>query len=130
MIEVTAAIVMDQGRILIAQKESTHKLAGLWEFPGGKMEPGETPEACLQRELAEELGIQVDITGFFHEYTFPLQSTTLHLRGYRAVVTGGRLTLHEHDDARWVTVSELQGYRFVPSDQELVRQLQAQEESL
>lgn len=124
MIEVTAAIVTDQGKILIAQKESTHKLAGLWEFPGGKMEPGETPETCLQRELAEELGIEVEITGLFGEYEFPLQSVTLHLRGYRARVTGGTLTLHEHDDAKWVTVSELGAYSFVPSDMGFVKRLQ------
>ncbi len=123
MIEVTAAIVMDQGQVLIAQKESTHKLAGLWEFPGGKMEPGETPEECLVRELDEELGITIEITDFFAEYTFALETAVLHLKGYKARVTGGALTLHEHDDARWVAVSELSQYAFVPSDMGFVEQL-------
>lgn len=120
MIEVTAAIVMNQEEVLIAQKESTHKLAGLWEFPGGKIEPGETPESCLERELEEELGITVEITGFFAEYTFPLETAVLHLRGYHARIVGGTLTLHEHDDARWVPLSELGDYAFVPSDKGFV----------
>ncbi len=123
MIEVTAAIIIDEDQVLIAQKESTHKLAGLWEFPGGKMEPGETPEACLERELEEELGIAIEITGFYAEYTFPLETAVLHLRGYQARVTGGILTLHEHDDARWVAVSELHQYAFVPSDMGFVERL-------
>lgn len=125
MIEVTAAIIIDQGQVLIAKKESTHKLAGLWEFPGGKMEPGETPEACLERELVEELGISIEITDFFAEYTFPLEKTVLHLNGYKARVTGGTLTLHEHDDARWVALSELNRYSFVPSDMGFVERLTA-----
>lgn len=123
MIEVTAAIIMDQDRVLIAKKESTHKLAGLWEFPGGKMEPGETQEACLERELAEELGINIEITEFFGEYTFSLETAVLHLNGYLARVTGGELTLHEHDDARWVPVNELIEYPFVPSDMGFVERL-------
>ena len=123
MIEVTAAIIMDQERVLIAQKESTHKLAGLWEFPGGKMEPGETPEDCLVRELAEELGIDIEITDFFGEYTFALETAVLHLKGYRAQVVGGTLTLLEHDDARWVSVNELKQYPFVPSDMGFVERL-------
>lgn len=123
MIEVTAAIVMDKGRVLIAQKESTHKLAGLWEFPGGKMEPDETPECCLIRELAEELGIDVEITGLFDEYTFDLKNAVLHLRGYTAKVVGGTLTLLEHDDAQWVEISELKDFEFVPSDQGFVDRL-------
>lgn len=126
MIEVTAAIIMDQQCVLIAQKESTHKLAGLWEFPGGKIEPGETPEACLERELAEELGIAIEITGFFGEYIFPLETAVLHLRGYQARVIGGVLTLHEHDDARWVSVDDLQQYSFVPSDMGFVERLVSQ----
>lgn len=125
MIEVTAAIIMDQDQVLIAKKESTHKLAGLWEFPGGKVEPGESPEACLERELAEELGIVIQITEFFAEYTFSLETAVLHLNGYKARVTGGTLTLHEHDDACWVKVSDLNLYQFVPSDMGFVERLMA-----
>lgn len=125
MIEVTAAIIMKQGQVLIAKKESTHKLAGLWEFPGGKIEPGETPETCLERELAEELGLDIEITDFFAEYTFELETAVLHLNGYKARVTGGNLTLYEHDDARWVAVSELALYDFVPSDMGFVERLTA-----
>lgn len=125
MIEVTAAIIMDQEKVLIAQKERSHKLAGLWEFPGGKMEAGETPESCLKRELAEELGIVIDITGFFAEYTFALETAVLHVMGYQATVIGGTLTLHEHDAVRWVDVSELNQYPFVPSDMGFVERLAA-----
>lgn len=123
MIEVTAAIIMDQDTVLIAQKESTHKLAGLWEFPGGKIEPGETPEACLERELEEEMGVKIEITGFFADYTYSLQTSVLHLNGYKARITEGTITLHEHDAARWVPVSKLADYDFVPSDMGFVERL-------
>ncbi len=123
MIEVTAAIIMDQDKVLIAQKESTHKLAGLWEFPGGKMEPGETPEDCLIRELQEEMGVKIEITGFFGEYTFSLQTAVLHLNGYRARIVEGTVTLHEHDAARWVPLNKLMDYDFVPSDMGFVERL-------
>ncbi len=123
MIEVTAAIIMDQGKVLIAQKESTHKLAGLWEFPGGKIEPGETPETCLERELAEEMGVTIEITDFFAEYTFSLQTAELHLRGYMAKIVDGTITLHEHDAYRWIPVEKLMDYDFVPSDMGFVERL-------
>ncbi|EAX47152.1 NUDIX hydrolase [Thermosinus carboxydivorans Nor1] len=65
MKEVTAAIIINDGKVLIAQRAENQKLAGKWEFPGGKIESGETPEECLIREINEELGINIEVNDFF-----------------------------------------------------------------
>lgn len=64
MKQVTAAVIEKDGRVLIAQRKTGDALAGKWEFPGGKLEPGETPEACLRRELREEFGVETEIGDF------------------------------------------------------------------
>ena len=73
-IEVTAAIIIKSGRVLIGRRRPGKHLAGYWEFPGGKMESGETPESCLKREIFEEMGLEIEVKTAFHENLFEYSS--------------------------------------------------------
>lgn len=117
-----AALVDVDGRVLICQRPEGKTLAGLWEFPGGKIEPGETPEACLIRELEEELGIQVAracLAPFVfasHEYeTFHLLMPLYLLRRW-----DGQVQNREHKAMAWVKPNQLSDYPMPPADEPLV----------
>lgn len=117
-----AALVDADGRVLICQRPQGKQLAGLWEFPGGKVEAGETPEACLIRELEEELGIAVTqacLAPFVfasHEYeTFHLLMPLYLVRRWE-----GTITAREHKALAWVKPSKLGDYPMPPADAPLV----------
>ena len=119
MLLVAAAALIDaDGRVLICQRPEGKQLAGLWEFPGGKVEPGETPEACLIRELDEELGIQVSLACLApfvfasHAYeAFHLLMPLYLLRRWE-----GQVTRREHAALRWVRPPQLFDYPMPPAD--------------
>ncbi|ACG77179.1 NTP pyrophosphohydrolase [Phenylobacterium zucineum HLK1] len=123
MVLVAAAALIDpDGRVLICQRPEGKQLAGLWEFPGGKVEPGETPEACLIRELDEELGIRVTkscLASFVfasHEYeSFHLLMPLYLIRRWE-----GRVTAREHKAIAWVKPVKLADYEMPPADAPLV----------
>lgn len=123
MVLVAAAALIDpDGRVLICQRPEGKQLAGLWEFPGGKVEPGETPEACLIRELDEELGIRVTkscLAPFVfasHEYeSFHLLMPLYLIRRWE-----GRVTAREHKAIAWVKPVKLADYEMPPADAPLV----------
>jgi 8-oxo-dGTP diphosphatase len=123
MLLVAAAALVDaDGRVLICQRPDGKQLAGLWEFPGGKVEPGETPEACLIRELEEELGIAVThacLAPFVfasHEY----ESFHLLMPLYLVRRWSGTMTAREHKALAWVKPSKLGDYPMPPADAPLV----------
>jgi 8-oxo-dGTP diphosphatase len=124
-IRVTAAIMAQDGCVLIAQRPPGGALAGKWEFPGGKIEPGETPQACLQRELREELGIAADIHDLFAVHTHTYDDRRIELAAYTASIRAGVITLHEHSDARWVAIEHLRRFDLCAADLPFVEQLQA-----
>jgi 8-oxo-dGTP diphosphatase len=124
VIDVTAAIWIEAGRVLIARRRPGVSQAGLWEFPGGKVRPGETPEACLAREIEEELGVRVAVEGFFAESVHAYAEQTIRLLAYRVRATGGTPTLNDHAELRWVSPRELGRYLFCPADLPFVRRLQ------
>ena len=118
LLVVAAALIDADGRVLICQRPEGKQLAGLWEFPGGKVEPGETPEACLIRELDEELGIQVNhacLAPFVfasHGYeTFHLLMPLFLLRRWE-----GEVTRREHAALKWVQPEKLFDYPMPPAD--------------
>ncbi|MDO9608687.1 MAG: (deoxy)nucleoside triphosphate pyrophosphohydrolase [Brevundimonas sp.] len=119
---VAVALIDVDGRVLIAKRPQGKALAGLWEFPGGKVEPGERPEAALIRELREELGIEVSETCLApfvfasHAYeTFHLLMPLYLCRRWDGVVVS-----HEHDALAWVKPSQLSDYPMPPADEPLV----------
>lgn len=123
MIDVTAAILIENGRVLIARRRPGAAQAGLWEFPGGKVRPGESPEHCLERELQEELGIRIAVEGFFGESVHAYEDRTIRLLGYRVRKEGGEMALNDHAALAWVALADLGRYRFCPADLPFVEQL-------
>jgi 8-oxo-dGTP diphosphatase len=124
VIDVTAAIWVESGRVLIARRRAGVSQAGLWEFPGGKMRPGETPEQCLAREIEEELGVRVTVEGYFGESVHAYAERTIRLLAFRVSAAGAVPTAREHAELRWVRADELGDFAFCPADLPLVRRLQ------
>lgn len=126
MKKVTAAILFKNGRILIAKRKAGEKLANFWEFPGGKIEDGETPEGCLKRELKEELGIEVWIGEFFGESIYHYEQGSIHLLGYWTTWVKGDMEPKVHSEVKWVTPEELDQYIFAPADIPFVKKLRSE----
>ena len=122
-IEVVAAIIHDdQGRIFATQR-GYGEWKDWWEFPGGKMETGETPEQALQREIWEELETRIMVERFVEtvEWDYPQFHLTMHC--YLCHVESGHLELKEHEAAKWLNKDELESVNWLPADRDLVRKL-------
>lgn len=122
-IEVAAAIVRRGDTLLIAQRSKDDPLANLWEFPGGKRETGETFEACLVRELREELGVVVRVGQLVHEVTHSYPERTVRLRFFECELLDGEPKPLDCQDCRWVRETELRRYKFPPADDALIELL-------
>ena len=121
--EVVAALIGRNGRFLICQRPA-HKARGLlWEFVGGKVEPGETKEQALVRECREELGVTVRVGEVFLEVTHAYPDLTVHLTLFRAAITQGTPQRLEHNDLRWITAAEIPRYDFCPADEVILQKL-------
>jgi 8-oxo-dGTP diphosphatase len=118
---VTAAVIERDGHILIAKRRQGSRFAGKWEFPGGKLEKGETPEQCLKRELQEELDILTDIGDLIctSEYNYT-PDLTIRLLAYRTAVISGVFNLNDHEEIRWVKPEDLAKYDFPEADKPIV----------
>lgn len=123
VINVTAAIIENKDKILIAKRKQGVHLEGKWEFPGGKIEPGETPEEGLARELAEEFGITAKISDFLAESNFDYGDRQIKLLGYKAKYVSGEFKLNAHDEIKWVGPQELKNHDFAAADIPLVEKL-------
>ena len=98
-----------------------HKARGLlWEFVGGKVEPGETKEEALIRECREELAITLSVDGVFMDVTHEYPDITVHLTLFNATVSDGEPQKLEHNDIKWITSSEISNYEFCPADEEIL----------
>ena len=124
---VTAAILEKDGKILIARRRDDDRQAGKWEFPGGTVEPDETPQACLKREMYEEFGIRVVVGRVFGESIYQYDHATIRLIACKASWESGQMVLNDHADFRWVLPEQLSEYDFAPADIPLVRKLQGSE---
>ena len=113
---VTAALLMKDGLCLIGKRSAKDPLAHLWEFPGGKVEEGETPERCLQREMREEFQIDVEIGHFFAESIYEYDQGTIRLLVYWATWNGDSLSPTVHDEIAWVDKQTILNYKFAPAD--------------
>lgn len=102
-----------------------HKARGLlWEFVGGKVEPGETKEQALVRECREELAVPVHVGEVFMEVTHPYPDITVHLTLFHAAIQEGTPQKLEHEDIRWISVDEIGNYAFCPADKDILKKLQ------
>lgn len=124
MIRVTAAILIENGRVLIAKRKANDKLANKWEFPGGKIEAGESPEECLHREIQEEFQVEISVGRFFGESKYHYEHADIHLLAYIANLERGELTPTSHAEYRWVYADELHKYDFAPADKPFVEKIQ------
>lgn len=123
MTEVAAALIRKNGTFLICRRPA-HKARGLlWEFVGGKLEPGETAEQALARECREELDVTVEVGEVFYEVTHEYPDITVHLTVFNARVTGGEPRLLEHCDMKWITPDEIPLYEFCPADEPILRKI-------
>jgi 8-oxo-dGTP diphosphatase len=125
MQQVTAAVIEKDGKILIARRKREDPLGGKWEFPGGKIESGETPEDCLRRELREELGIETRVEEFLCTSRYVYRHITIELLAYRTSYVSGEIMLHEHERIEWILPEELKDYDFSEADRPIVRKLTA-----
>lgn len=123
IIKVAAAIFVNDGMLLIAKRKPTARLPNLWEFPGGKVESGETLEACLKRELKEELNIDITVGEYLGSNTHTYDFGTIELMVFRAFREKGDFKLLDHEEIRWVFTHELDQFDFAPADTAFVEQL-------
>ena len=121
--EVVAALIWNGDKFLICQRP-VHKARGLlWEFVGGKVEPGETKKQALVRECQEELAITLSVGDVFMEVDHQYPDLNVHLTLFNAVIHEGTPQMLEHNDIRWITPEEIPQYDFCPADEEVLRKL-------
>ena len=124
-VDVVAALIKKGDRFLICQRPA-HKARGLlWEFVGGKVEPGETKEEALVRECREELGVRVAPSSVFCTLTHVYPDLTVNLTLFHAEITSGEPQLLEHNALKWITRDEIDGYAFCPADEEILKKIRA-----
>lgn len=123
MTEVVAALIWEGDTFMICQRPA-HKARGLlWEFAGGKVEPGETKEQALVRECREELAVTLQVREVFMELTHQYPDLTVRLTLFCASIQEGTPQMLEHNDIRWITVGEIDQYPFCPADKEILEKL-------
>lgn len=123
MKQVTAAILINDGLILIAKRKAEDSFGEKWEFPGGTIEDGETPEDCLKREMKEEFGMGVSIGEYLGESIYHYDHGWIKLLAYRTYWESGNIVAKVHEDYQWVSNGELSNYPFMLADKPFVEKL-------
>ena len=123
MVEVVAALIWDKDKFMICQRPVHKARALLWEFVGGKVEPGETKEQALIRECQEELAITLSVGDVFMDVVHEYPDITVHLTLFDATIADGVPQKLEHNDIKWIKVSEIANYDFCPADTEILKKL-------
>lgn len=117
MVIVAAAVIENaSGEILIAQRSEPEALRGLWEFPGGKVEDGESPQQALLREIDEELGLAIRVRADLGEFPYHYSNRTIHIRAFVAAALTTAFEIREHLDVRWVDANIVGEFSLVPAD--------------
>lgn len=124
-IEVVAAIIRKEDKILATQR-GYGEWKDWWEFPGGKIEQGETPEEALKREISEELSAEINVNELFStvDYDYPKFHLTMHC--YLCTLQTNAMHLNEHESARWLAKDELDSVKWLPADKSIIEKLKTQ----
>jgi mutator protein MutT len=122
-IDVAAALIFDKGKLLITQRRPDDHLPNLWEFPGGKVEPGENFEECLVREIREELGIEISVGDEVEDLTHSYPEKTVRLRFFECWLVSGEAKPIHCQDLRWITREQLRDFEFPAADAQLIDRL-------
>jgi mutator protein MutT len=125
-IDVSAALIFDQGRLLITRRRAGSHLGGLWEFPGGKREPNETFEQCLVREIREELGMNIAVGEMFEEITHAYDEKTVRLKFFVCTWIDGEPQARGCESLEWVSKDALRKYNFPAADKQLIEKLSSE----
>lgn len=123
IVEVVAALIWDNDKFMICQRPANKARALLWEFVGGKVEPGETKEQALIRECQEELAVTLSVGDVFMDVIHEYSDITVHLTLFNATIADGVPRRLEHNDIKWITVAEIDSYDFCPADTEILEQI-------
>lgn len=123
MIPVVAALIVREGKLLIARRPAGKHMAGRWEFPGGKLEHGESPEQAVEREIREELAVRVRAGRIYQAIAYSYPEKDVLLLFYAASIISGEPRPVEEAEVRWVALDELDKYAFAPVDELLVERL-------
>lgn len=123
MTEVVAALIWNKDKFMICQRPASKARGLLWEFVGGKVEPGETKEQALIRECREELAITVAPADVFTKVVHEYPDITIHLTLFNCTIAEGVPQLLEHNNLRWITVEEIDNFHFCPADTEILDKL-------
>lgn len=123
MTQVVAALIWDKDRFLACQRPANKARGLLWEFVGGKVEPGETKQEALIRECQEELDITIEVGPVFMELVHEYPDITVELTLFNAVIKSGEPKKLEHHDIRWITIEEIDHYKFCPADKDILEKL-------
>lgn len=124
MINVVAAVIKDENeKILITQRNLNKAQGGLWEFPGGKIEPNETRENAIVREIKEELDIDIEVKAYLSEKVFNYPEKDINLIALECKKINGEIRLLEHEDYKWVLKNELDNFQFAPADLFIVERI-------
>ena len=125
MIEVVAALIWDKDKFMICQRPVYKARGLLWEFVGGKVEQGETKEQALARECQEELAVTLSVGDVFMEIVHEYSDITVHLTLFNATIAEGVPQKLEHNDIRWISVSEIDNYNFCPADVKILDKIKS-----
>lgn len=123
MIDVVAGVIHRDGKVLIARRNDDKHMGGLWEFPGGKIEEGETPQQCIVRELFEEFCINVEAGEFIAESIFDYGEKTVRLLSYGVNYVSGDFVLNDHSEIRWIEKTEFENFEFAPADLPIIEKI-------
>jgi mutator protein MutT len=123
MTEVVAALIWDKDKFMICQRPAHKARPLLWEFVGGKVEPGETKEQALIRECREELAVTLSVEDVYMDVLHEYPDLTVHLTLFNARITDGIPQKLEHNDIRWISIQEIPNYDFCPADEAIIRRL-------
>lgn len=120
IINVVAGFIYKDKKFLICQRPAGKARALLWEFAGGKVEPGESHADALKREFMEELAIEIEVGGLFYEHSHEYEDVIVNLYIYHAQIVSGIIQNLEHRDIKWISSKEIDNYEFCPADKEVL----------